>query len=176
MVKASVPVCIALLSAACAAPPKHTPEHYKLRSPTEWERESEGTFLGSLAGLDVRIELLSGRAPVLMTVENVGEQAAKVRVGPFTGVREVPIGEVLLRQIDAGPEGGPPMRPYVAMQDLGLQAGWRATFFLDRPLGRPPKLGEYFDLSLEVQDAAGKRHRRVLPISWERREYRKARE
>ena len=56
------------------------------------------------------------------------------------------------------------MRPYVSMQPLSIDAGWRATFYLDRPLGRDVQLGQYFVLGVECESAAGDRVRRVLPL------------
>ena len=87
-----------------------------------------------------------------------------IEVGPDAGSPRNAIGEVLLRQIDGPAVGGPPMQAYSAMQPLAVDGGWRATFYLDAPLGREIKLGQYLVLAVAAENSAQERRRVTLPL------------
>ena len=150
--------------AACHTPPPRSWMRYELDGRTEWSRLGEGKFGGSYFGANVSIDLYDPDTRVLVVVENPGEHAVQFMIGPEGGTAKAAIGEVLLRQMVGAVDGGPPMQSYVAKQPLTVAGGWRATFYLDRPLGRDPKLGQYFVLGAEIEGAEGEPVRRYLPI------------
>lgn len=154
----------AALLAACHTPPPRSWMRYELDGKTEWSQQGPGKFGGSHFGADVSIDLYNPDTRVHVVVENSGPEAIQFEIGAEAGASKEAIGEVLLRQIDGGVEGGPAMQSYVAKQALAVESGWRATFYLDRPLGRDPKLGQYFVLGAEIQGAEGESVRRYLPV------------
>lgn len=155
---------LALLLAACHSPPPRPWLRYELDGTTDWSRLGNGKFGGKLNGAEVTIDLYDQRTRVMAVVENRTDASMTVAIGPDAGVPDGVVGEVLLRQIDGPAAGGPDMAPYLAMKPVALDGGWRATFFLDRPLGREIKLGQYFVLATEVVDADGERRRAQLPV------------
>lgn len=160
--------CLCLLGlvsiAACHTPPPRPWLRYELDGGTKWSPLGAGKFGGSVHGANVSIDLFNPETRVLVTVENPTEQAVKVEIGPEAGASKDAMGEVLLRELDGPVAGGPAMQPYVARQPLTVESGWRATFYLDRPLGRDVKLGQYFVLGTVCENASGERVRRLLPL------------
>lgn len=163
-------LCIVSLAmfAACHTPPPRSWMRYELDGGTEWSQLGAGKFGGSYFGANVSIDLYNPDTRVLVVVENSGPQPVQFAIGPEAGSTNDAIGEVLLRQVAGASDGGPPMRSYVAKQALTIESGWRATFYLDRPLGRDPKLGQYFVLGTEIrgagEDGASESVRRFLPV------------
>jgi hypothetical protein len=155
---------LALLLAACEAAPPRPWLRYELDGPTQLRQERAGRFAGAVGGVAVSVDLHDQRTRLLATVENRGEGSVTVALGPDAGAPEAVIGEVLLRQVDGPASGGPEMVPYAAMSPLAVDGGWRATFFLDRPLGRDIKLGQYFVFAAEVVGANGAAERVRLPV------------
>jgi len=155
---------LALLLAACQSPPPRPWLRYELDGRTDWSQQGNGKFGGNLLGAEVTIDLYDQKTRILAVVENPTDKSMTVAFGPDAGAPDSVIGEVLLRQLDGPAAGGPDMAPYVAMKPLALDGGWKATFFLDRPLGREVKLGQYFVLATEIVDAEGQRGRAQLPI------------
>jgi hypothetical protein len=165
MVKNSYLCLLSLMAlAACQTPPPRAWLRYELDGSTQWSPLGAGKLGGTIQGVNVTIDLFDPDTRILVVVENRGEQSAKFRIGPEAGAPKDAIGEVLLRQIDGPAVGGPPMQPYVAMQPLMIDSGWRATFYLDRPLGNDLQLGQYFVLGTELQGVAGEPVRRFLPL------------
>lgn len=159
-------LCLAslLTLAACQTPPPRPWLRYELAGGTEWSPLGAGKFGGAVHGASVSIDVFDPDTRILVLVENTGDQSIKFRVGPEAGASKDAMGEVLLRQINGPAEGGPAMQPYVSMQALTIDSGWRATFYLDQPLGRDVKLGQYFVLGVDCENAAGDHVRRVLPL------------
>lgn len=153
-----------VMTASCYTPPPRRWMRYEQAGPTEWSALGAGKFGGQVFGADVSIDLYNPDTRVLVTVENKSDATVTFAIGPEGAAPKAAIGEVLLREIDGAASGGPPMQSYAAKQDLAVEAGWRATFFLDRPLGRDPKLGQYFVLGSVVQGGEDERVRRYLPI------------
>ncbi|MBL9079119.1 MAG: hypothetical protein JNL08_16575 [Planctomycetes bacterium] len=152
--------------AACGTPPPPRPWlRYQQDGPTTWGTNPNGLHAGNLHGAEVTIDLGRQQTRVQITIDNRGPAPVEFRIGPEGGAPRVAIGEVLLRQLDAPSGlGGPPIQPYTAQQPLAVESGWRATFYLDSPLGREPVLGQYFVLSVEARSAAGANERRTLPL------------
>lgn len=155
---------LALLLAACAAPPPRPWLRYELDGPTQLQQVRNGRFAGVVGGVEVSLELHDQRTRLLATVENRSEGSVTLALGPDAGAPDGVIGEVLLRQVDGPASGGPEMAPYAAMAPLALDGGWRATFFLDRPLGRDIRLGQYFVFAVEVAGADGAKERVQVPV------------
>jgi hypothetical protein len=162
--RTGVASALALLLTACHSPPPRPWLRYELDGTSDWSQLGNGKFGGSLNGAEVTIDLYDQRTRVLAVVENRTEASMTVALGPDAGAPDSVVGEVLLRQIDGPAAGGPDMAPYIAMKPVTLDGGWRATFFLDRPLGREIKLGQYFVLATEVVTADGEPRRAQLPI------------
>ena len=131
---------------------------------TEVDQLGAGKFGSVALGAEVSIDLYNPDTRVLVVVENPTDEALTVRLGPDAGAPTSAIGEVLLRQVNGPAAGGPPMQGYVAMHGCKVEAGWRATFYLDRPLGKDPKLGQYFVFAFEIENQKGERVRRFLPV------------
>lgn len=160
-------LCIAALAmlAACHTPPPRSWMRYELDGRTDWSQLGAGKFGGSHFGANVSIDLYNPDTRVLVVVENSGEHAVQFAIGPVSGGPKDAIGELLLRQMAGPVAGGPPMRGYVSNQVLVIESGWRATFYLDRPLGRDPQLGQYFVLAAEIRgEEAEQAVRRYLPV------------
>lgn|GEM_PF-3129979 len=155
---------LVLALVACQSSPPRPWLRYELDGPTDWEQLGGGRFGGNLNGAEVVISLNDPDTRVWVAVENRSEDSLSVSVGPDAGGDDAPAGELLVRQIDGPAAGGPAMTSYTAMEPVALDEGWRATFFLDRPLGRHIKLGQYFVLAVEVEDAAGGKQRAHLPV------------
>lgn len=149
--------------AACRTPPPRPWLRYQQDGPTQWATNADGLYAGRLHGADVTIDLGKKQTRVQIVVDNATRAPVEFRVGPDGGQPRAAIGEVLLRQA-GGPAGSSGMQPYRAMQPLVVEPGWRATFFLDSPLGRDPVLGQYFVLAVEASDATGTNERRTLPL------------
>jgi len=161
----NVSLCaLALLVAACHSPPPRPWLRYELDGQTQLASLGGGRFGGDVQGAEVTVSLYEQRTRVQVLVENRTPDSLTVAVGPDAGVPDGAIGEVLLRQIDGPAAGGPDMASYDAMAPLALDGGWRATFFLDQPLGRDIKLGQYFVFAVEVADAEGQKQRVQLPV------------
>lgn len=160
--------CLCLLGlvtlAACHTPPPRPWLRYELDGGTDWSQQGAGKFRATMHGVNATVDLYSPDTRILVVVENQTEASIKLALGPESGASKDPIGEVLLREIASPVTGGPAMQSYVSMQPLMVDAGWRATFYIDRPLGRDLQLGQYFVFSTEVKNSAGELVRRVLPL------------
>jgi hypothetical protein len=155
----------AVLLAACSMPPPKAWLRYEPAGATTWVATGDGKLGGSMHGAPVRIDLERQQTRVEVMVENTTGAPIELRMGPEGEKPKAAIGEVLLRPLQGPPGiGGPDMIPYVTMQPLVVEAGWRGTFYLDAPLGREPILGQYFVLTVEARDAAGTCERRTLPL------------
>jgi hypothetical protein len=155
----------AALVVACGTPPPRPWLRYQQDGPTTWATNADGLYSGRLLGADVTMDLGKKQTRVEIVVQNGSPAPVEFRIGPDGGQPRVAIGEVLLRPL-AGPAstGGPAMQPYNAQQPLVVEPGWRATFYLDSPLGREPVLGQYFVLAVEARNQAGGSDRRTLPL------------
>ncbi len=162
-IRSAASCLLALLVAACGAPPRPW-LRYELAGKTDFGALGAGRYGGSLNGAEVSVYLYDQDTRVLAVVENRTDDSMKVSVGPDTGKPDAVVGEVLLRQIDGPAAGGPGMAPYNPSSPVALDGGWRATFYVDRPLGREIKLGQYFVLATEVENSEGERARALLPI------------
>jgi hypothetical protein len=149
--------------AACQTPPPRPWLRYQQDGPTQWATDSSGRYAGRMHGADVTIDLGKKQTRVEIVIDNASAAPVEFRVGPDGGQPRQAIGEVLLRQAGA-PAGSDGMQPYRSMQPFAVPAGWRATFYLDSPLGRDPVLGQYFVLAVEASDATGTNERRTLPL------------
>ena len=147
---------------ACAVPPQPW-LRYELVGRTDLQPAGEGAFAGRLHGADFRVDLHRGQTRVQVTVENTATTPVTVALGPDAGQSGKAIGEVLVRELVGGAPG-PDMQPYAAMQPMVVESGHRATFFVDAPLGREPRLGQFLVFVIEARDAAGAVERRTLPI------------
>jgi len=153
-----------LTTAACHTPPPRSWMRYELDGRTEWSQLGAGKFGGTHLGTDVSIDLYNPDTRVLVVVENNSEADVTFAIGPEGADPKSAIGEVLLRQTAGAASGGPPMAPYASKQDVTVAAGWRATFYLDRPLGRDPKLGQYFVIGSVLKGGKDELVRRFLPV------------
>ncbi|MFK7742258.1 MAG: hypothetical protein AB8H80_18235 [Planctomycetota bacterium] len=157
-----LPLVSLLIFAACNAPPPRNWLCYQLDGVTEWLDLGPSRYGGEVLGADVSIDLRSEEARILVTVDNRSEQTLEVRLGPDAGGSVGPIGDVWLRPLDGGGHGGGggvdggdvepaaerrELLAYSSHAAVAVAAGRGATFYLDRPLGRDAKLGQYFVFS-----------------------------
>ena len=156
---------VLVLAAACAIAPVREWLRFHQDGPTNLSAVDEGRYNGLVLGAAVTVDLMRGKPPVQVVVENVTTTAIDVLVGPDAAQLGVPIGEVLLRPLDGSVPSGPtdPV-PYTNQQSLRLEPGWRGTFYIDLPLGRPIVSGQSFTLQIEARTAAGGVDRRTLPL------------
>lgn len=154
----------AALAAACHTPPPRPWLRYELAGPTEFTPRGEGVYGGSAFGADIAIDLHRPGTGMHVVVENPGTETVTLRIGPNAGAPRAAIGELLLRRLSGDGAGGPDTRAYAALQPIALEGGWRATFFLDAPLGREPQLGQYLVLVVEAANDKGEEVRRMLPV------------
>jgi hypothetical protein len=162
--RAAAAAGLTLLMTGCHSPSPRPWLRYELDGPTELQSLGGGRFEGVVNGAGVRVNLSDQQTRVYVTVENDTGAPVSVSVGPDAGAPSAVIGEVLLRQLDGPAAGGPKMASYSAMSPLELGSGWRAMFYLDSPLGREIKLGQYFVFAVEVGGADDTRQRVHLPV------------
>ena len=155
---------LTLLMTGCHSPSPRPWLRYELDGPTELESLGGDRFEGVVQGATVSISLADQESRVHAVVENRSEEPIAVSIGPHAGAPDGVIGEVLLRRNEGPAAGGPSMTAYSAMTPVALEGGWRATFFLDQPVGREIKLGQYFVLAVQVESADGSRARAYLPV------------
>jgi hypothetical protein len=165
MVKFSC-LCFASLMAlaSCHVMPPRPWLRYELDGVTDWSRLDDGLIGGVVLGASVSVDLSNPETRMLVVVENTTDDSLELRIGPDAGASKDAIGEVLLRQLGGPAVGGPQMQAYTSRQPMTIDGGWRATFYLDRPLGREPKLGQYFVLTTRLESQDGEVVRRSLPV------------
>jgi hypothetical protein len=152
---------LALLLAACGTPPPRAWLRFQQDGRTNWLLQ-DGTYVASLHGAELRLDLNRTQTRIEMAVVNSSAAPIEVRVGAEASQREVAVGEVLRRPLSG--VGGPPTEPYNTMQAVVVEPAWRATIYLDAPLGRDPIVGQFFVLTVEVRNTAGDVERRSLPL------------
>ncbi len=148
---------------ACSVPGPRPWLRFQPSGRHDWTAGPDGTWVTRLHGADVALDLNRGQTRAQVTVSNRSVAPVDIRMGPMAGAPRGAIGEVLLRPLD-GPGGGPEMQPYVSMQRVVVDSGWRGTFYLDTPTGSEPQLGTYFVLSVEARNPVGDVERRSLPL------------
>ncbi|MCB9877334.1 MAG: hypothetical protein H6835_07000 [Planctomycetes bacterium] len=169
MPKLVLPLAVVSLVTACTTPPPEPWLRAELTGRTSLTERGPGSYGGQLCGADVTVDLYEQEVFVKVQVDNHGASPVTVHVGRNGGVNLGTIGQVLLRRLD-GSIGGPDMMPYGSLQPQVVEPGWRATFYIDQPLGREPKLGQYFVMSLEGEPASSgevagdARERHLLPL------------
>lgn len=152
-------------TAACAIAPVREWLRFHQDGPTNLSAVAEGRYNGLVLGTAVTVDLMRGRPPVQVVVENITANAVDLRIGPDGAQTGAPIGEVLLRPLDGSLSSvvTDPV-PYTNQQPMRLEPGWRGTFYIDLPLGRPIVSGQSFTLQIEARSAAGGVDRRSLPL------------
>jgi hypothetical protein len=156
-------VC-AVAHVSCGTPPPRPWLRFQPAGATNWAKGPDGLFVGQLHGADVSVDLGKRQTRVEVVVANSGNKAVEFRMGPEGAAPRSAIGEVLLRPLGGVPgASGPDMLAYNCMQSVTVEPGWRGSFYLDAPLGREPKLGQYFVLTVEAR-ADGQWERRNLPL------------
>lgn len=156
-----------VLLAACGTPPPRPWLRFQPSGPTNFVKRADGRFGASMHGAEVTIDLERQQTRVEVVVENVSAQPVEVRMGSEGGASRNAIGEVLLRPMGGVPGTnpvGPEMLEYNAMQSVKVEPNWRGTFYIDAPLGRDPKVGQYFVLAVEARAGTGAWEARSLPL------------
>lgn len=160
----SVGVIVVSIAASCAAPPRPW-LRFEPAGKTNWRLGEGGLLSGRLHGADLSLDLAKKDTRVLVKVENRSPAPVEMRMGPEGAAPRVAIGEVLLRPLATQPAAvGPDMLPYTTMQIVKVDPECRGEFYLDAPLGREPRLGQYFVLTVEARDASGRWDRLSLPL------------
>lgn len=163
---AAFTVGLSLLLSACRAPAPAAGLRYEARPVTGWTAAGDGRWTTTAFGAAIAVELPPREPRVELSIDNPTAQRLTVRLGPeVTRTPSAAIGEVQFRLRDrARAEGATDYLPYVSMQPVALDAGHRAAFYLDSPIGRDPAIGQYFVLVVELQTPAGERQRHLLPL------------
>jgi hypothetical protein len=152
-------------TSSCSTPAPRAWLRYEPAGATTWVASEGGLLTSTMHGAAVTLDLGRRQTRVEVVVKNTTAQPIEFRMGPEAGQVRQAIGEVLLRPL-SGPPGatGPDMLAYNCMQPIVVEPGWRGTFYLDAPLGRPPSIGQYFVLTVEARDGAGVCQRHSLPL------------
>jgi hypothetical protein len=154
---------LVLLAAGCSVPGPKPWLRFQPSGRHDWTAGEDGTWHTRMHGAEVVLDLNRTQERMQVVVTNRAVAPLDVRMGPMAGAPRDAIGEVLLRPVDAA-GGGPPMQPYVSMQRVVVEGGWRATFYLDTPTGSQPQLGTYFVLTVEGRNPVGDLERRSMPL------------
>lgn len=156
---------VVALSAACSFPQQRTGLCYSPAGATSgWVTGGEGRLGTTLAGASVVLDLGSTQTLVEVSVQNSTGKPIELRMGAEGTAPSLQIGELLRRILrDAGASGSD-YEPYNAMQAVTVESGWRASFYLDSPLGREPTYGQYFVFTVEARLPSGAVDRRSLPL------------
>jgi hypothetical protein len=153
------------VAAACNTPPPQPWLRYEPAGPHSWAIGATGRFVTRLHGADLTLDLMQVDTRAEITVENRTAAAIDIRMGPEASSARVAIGAVLLRPLEPTPgQTGQDWLPYSPMQPQVVEAGQRAIFHLDQPLGRDPGLGQYFVLTVEGRDGKGNVERISMPL------------
>lgn len=156
---------LSLLFAACKTASPREWVRFHQDGPTDLQLLGEGRYSSRLLGTAVAIDLMRVQTRIEVVVENTSATPIDLRVGPDAAPTSVVIGEALLRAMDGPPgTGTPDPVPYVSQQTIHVEPGFRATFYLDEPLGREVVSGQSFTLLVEARAPAGGVERRALPL------------
>jgi hypothetical protein len=153
-----------LVVAACSAPPPRPSLRFQPAGPTAMTAGANGLYVTRVHDVDVTVDLNRAQTRIQVTAENRTGKIVTLQVGPDAGQPRLPIGELLLRPLASTNSSGPAIVPYLGMTPVNLEDGWRATFYIDEPLGREPALGQYFVLSVEARVGEGPKERRTMPL------------
>ena len=154
-----------LLLAACNTPPPRPWLRYSVSGRTDLTTDAEGRLCARLLGTAVTIDLSQPQTRILAVVGNPSTRAVEIRLGADAAAPRDAIGEVLLRPL-SGPvsASAPDTMAYTNLQPMSIEGGWRGTFYIDTPLGRPVADGQGFVFAIEARDAAGNRERCTVPL------------
>jgi hypothetical protein len=153
-----------LIVPACSSPPPRPSLRFQPAGPTAMTAGANGLYVTRVHDVDVTVDLGRAQTRIQVTAENRTGKTATLQVGPDAGQPRLPIGELLLRPLASTNSSGPAIVPYLGMTPVNLEDGWRATFYIDEPLGREPALGQYFVLSVEARVGEGPKERRTMPL------------
>ncbi|MBL8753469.1 MAG: hypothetical protein JNK15_09225 [Planctomycetes bacterium] len=154
-----------LVVAACNTPAPQPWLRYEPAGPHSWAIGASGKLVTRLHGADLTLDLMQVDTRVEITVDNRTAAAVDIRMGPEATTARAAIGAVLVRPLEPTPgQTGQDWLPYTQMQAQIVEAGHRARFHLDAPLGRDPGLGQYFVLTVEGRDAKGKVESISMPL------------
>lgn len=156
---------LSLLFVACKSAPPSEWVRFHQDGATDLQLLGEGRYSSRVLGASVGVDLMRVQTRIEVVVENTSSAAVDLRVGPDAAPTSVVIGEALLRAMDGPPgTGTPDPVPYVSQQTIHVEPGFRATFYLDEPLGREVVSGQSFTLLVEARSQAGGVERRALPL------------
>lgn len=138
--------------AACHAPLHDKHLRYRAEGSGDWNAEGTGQYAAHALGGRCRIDLGRGDTRIHVVVENPTESVLHVATGTESARALLDaIGDCRLGSLDGQREPVHDYQPYRSLEQLEVEPGWRIDFFLDRPLGRAPTLGQYLVLLLEVR-------------------------
>ena len=141
-------VCLA----ACHAPMQNSGLRYRAEGSGDWTAAGGDQFAVTALGARCRIDLGRRDTLIHLVVENPTESVLRVATGTESARALLDaIGDCRLRSLDGQREPVHDYQPYRSLEALEIEPGWRLDFFLERPLGRAPTLGQYLVLLVDVQ-------------------------
>lgn len=155
-----------VLLASCNTPPPRPWIRYRVSGRSDFTTDAQGQLCARLLGTSVTVDLGQPQTRVLAVVANPTTRPIEIRLGADAAAPRDAIGEVLLRPLSGPPPADAPgTLAYNNLQNVTIQPGWRGTFYVDTPLGRPVVDGQGFVLAVEARDAAGNRDRCAVPLT-----------
>lgn len=153
----SVLLGLSLFAACDGLPPPVSWLRFTPQDMTGWTSDPDGRVVTQCGPAVIRIDFSKRETRIEMEVENRGDKPLRLRAGSQTASPTGAIGEVWRRPLSGGRgEDVPDAVPYLSRQNLDLDNGWRAIFYLDSPLGRDMVLGQQLVFEVEVEQPEAK--------------------
>lgn len=150
-------LAVSLLAACDGLPPPVSWLRFTPQDMTGWSTDADGRVVTQCGPAVVRIDFSKRETRIEMEVENRGDKPVVLRAGSQTASPTGAIGEVWRRPLSGSRgEDVPDAVPYLSRQNLELDNGWRAIFYLDSPLGRDLVLGQQLVFEVEVEQVEAK--------------------
>ena len=164
-------LCLLTALPACEPLPRNSERwplglRFRAEDPSGWVGDANGSLRSTMGSALVVADLSSPESRLVLTVENPSATPLHVRVGPQSGAaKDVAIGEVRLQTREGRRiEGESSYAPFVPRSLVTVDPQCRAVFYIDAPLGRDPRVGDFVVLLVEVGAPDAKPERRLLPL------------
>ena len=138
--------------AACHTSLPESNLRYRAERSGDWQQAGVDQYAAVALGARCRVDLARADTRIHVVVENPTDSVLRVALGTESA-RSHPdaIGDCRLRPLDGQREPVHDYQPYRSLEGLEVESGWRLEFFLERPLGRAPTIGQYLVLLVELE-------------------------